>query len=124
VAEVDLERAAELREREVMYVERLEHDRRAALEVVGDAFHVCRPGEAGRAPRHSGRVRRDRDLLAFLDDANSRVAQAGRGDEALGLGLREQVVEPALLVARDDERPALPVRIEEPVGVDRGDAAR
>jgi hypothetical protein len=107
-----------------MDVQRLQHDRRSALEVVGDAFDVRCTREAGRAPRHSGRVRRDRDLLAFLDDANSRVAQAGRGDEALGLALREQVVEPARLVARDDERPALPVRIEEPVRVDRRDAAR
>jgi hypothetical protein len=109
VPELGLEASAEARERQVMEVERLDDDRRSALELLGHAFDVRRAGEAGRPPRKRLRVGRDGDLLARLDDAEGRIAQAGRADEPLGLCERKQVVEAPGLVALDEQRPALPV---------------
>jgi len=46
------------------------------------------------------------------------MAQAARLEQPLDVFFREQVVEAVRLVALDDERPAFPVLVEEPIFLD------
>ena len=124
MAELALELAAELRERRVVVLERLQDDRRAAFELRRDPFYVGRPREGGRRPREVLRVVAEPDRGAFLDDAERRVAEAAGGDAPLDLGDRQQLVEAPLLVARDEEGFPLPVLIEEALGFDGCNAAQ
>src|SRR5918995_5100491 len=118
-----LERAAEGAELGPMQMQALEHDRGAALPLGEHAIDVRRAGEAAGAPRDFRRVVADGELLVRLDEPESREAQPARRDEALDLGLREEVVVAPGLVALDNERPALPVLGEELALADRLDAA-
>ena len=113
VAELGLQRAAELSERRPVVVQRLEDDRRALGERRGDAVGVGRSGELGRPPGNVRRILRERDLRAGLDQAEAREAQAAGADQPLDVSGREQVVEATLLPPRDDERLLLPVPVEE-----------
>jgi hypothetical protein len=117
------QRAAEGAELGPVKVQPLEHNRRAALPFGEHAINVGDPGEAGGPPGDVRRVVADGELLARLDEPEAREAQPARRDEALDLGLGEEVVVASRLVARDDERPALPVLGEELGLADRLDAA-
>jgi hypothetical protein len=123
MTELGLEATAELGQRRVLQLERLEHDRRAAGELVGDPLDPRRPRERLRRPWNVLRVVGEDDLLAFLDDTEGRPAQTAVGNAALDLGDREQVEEAPLLVARDEEGLRLPVLVEEPASLDGLDAA-
>jgi len=124
VSQLALELAAKGCERRVVKLKRLEDDRRAALELGGDSLDPSRPGEGLRRPRDVLRIVAEHELLALLDDPERRISEASSGDAAFDLGDREQVVEAPLLVAWDEEGPPLPVLVEEPIGLDRLDAAR
>ncbi|MGH3063670.1 MAG: hypothetical protein ACRDMK_04965 [Gaiellaceae bacterium] len=87
------------------------------------AIDVGGPGKAGGTPRDVRRVVADGELLARLDEPEAREAQPARRDQALDLGLGEEVVVASRLVVRDDERPALPVLGEELGLAERLDAA-
>jgi hypothetical protein len=117
------ERPAEGAELGPVQVQPLEHDRRAALPFGEHAIDVEGPGEARGTPGDVCRVVADGELLARLDEPEAREAQPARRDQALDLGLGEEVVVAPRLVARDDERPALPVLGEELRLADRLDAA-
>ena len=80
-----------------------------------DPLDPGRPRERLRRPRDVLGVVGEDDLLALLDDAERRPAQAAVGDAPLDLGDREQVEEAPLLVARDEEGLRLPVLVEEPL---------
>jgi hypothetical protein len=102
-------------------VERLEHDRRAAFELLEDPVDVGRPGERRRPPAEVDGVVADLDPLALLDETEGRVADPRRADEPLDIRLREEAVEARRLAARDDERLSLPMLGEELLGRDRLD---
>jgi hypothetical protein len=70
-------------------------------------------------PRQIRRVLPDVQIRARLHEAERRVAQSSRRDEATGLDHREQVVEAPLLTARDEEGLRLPVLLQEAGGLDR-----
>jgi len=113
VAELAFELAAELGERRMVVLERLEDDRRAAFEVRRDPLGLGRARERRGRPRNVLGVVAEPDCRAFLDDAERGVAQLARSDAALDLRDRQEVVEAALLVARDEEGLSLPVLTEE-----------
>ncbi len=75
MTELSLEATAELGQRRVLQLERLEDDRRAAVELVGDPLDASRRRERLRRPRNVLRVVGEDDLLVFLDDSESRPAQ-------------------------------------------------
>jgi hypothetical protein len=54
----------------------LQHDGRAAGEKLRDLARLGRPGERIRPPRDLLRVLAERDLPAFLDDAEAGVAKS------------------------------------------------
>jgi len=112
-----------MRERGVVDVQSLQDDRRAAHELSGDALDPSGAGEGRRLPRDVLGVVAERELLAFLDEAESRIAKAAVRGAALDLFDREEVAEAPLLVARNEEGPFLPVLAEKPVGRYRLDAA-
>ena len=124
MTELALELAAELRERRMVVLERLEDDRRAAFELGATRSTSAVPENERRRPWDVLRVVAEPDRGALLDDAERRMAQAARGDAALDLGDRQQVVETALLVAWDEEGFPLPVLTEEALGFDGCNAAR
>ena len=96
-----------------VHVERLEDDRRAGLPLGEDARNVGGARER-RAPRDVVACTSPTiELAALLHQPERRVANRGRADEPLDVGLGEQVVEATRLVPRDDERPPLPVLGEE-----------
>jgi hypothetical protein len=94
-------------------VQRLQHDGGARLELAEYARDVRRPREGVRSPRQVGRVVLEGDLLARPDQPERRIANSSRADEPLDVGLGEEVVETARLVARDDERLPFPPLGEE-----------
>jgi hypothetical protein len=94
-------------------VQRLQHDGGARLELAQYARDVRRCGERVRSPRQVGRVVLEGNLLARPDETERWIANSTRADEPLDVGLREEVVEAARLVARDDERPPFPPLGEE-----------
>jgi hypothetical protein len=102
----------------VLHLERLEDDRRAALELRRDALDAGRPREGLRRPWNVLRVVGENDLLALLDDAERRPAQPALRDTPFGLCDREQVLKAPLLVARDEEGLLLPVLVEEAIRLD------
>jgi hypothetical protein len=124
VTELGLEVTAELRERWVLQLERLEDDRRAALELGRDPLDPRRARERLRRPRNVLCIVGEDDLLALLDDAKRRPAEAAVGHAALDLCTRQQVEEAPLLVTRDEEGLRLPVLVEEPLSLDGLYAAR
>jgi hypothetical protein len=107
----------------VLHLEGLEDDRRAARELRRDALDARRRRERLGRPGDVLRVVGEDDLLALLDDAESRPTQASSRDSPLYLGDREQVVEAPLLVTRDEERLLFPVLVEEAIRLDGLDAA-
>ena len=123
MAELGLELPAELRQRRMLQLEGLEDDRRAALELGRDALDAGRPREWLRRPRDVLRVVGEDDLLALLDDPESRPAQASVRDAPLDFGDREEVVKAPLLVTRDEEGLLLPIIVEEAIRLDGLDAA-
>jgi hypothetical protein len=94
-------------------VQRLQHDGGARLELAQYARDVRRSGERVRSPRQVGRVVLEGNLLARPDEAERWIANSTRADEPLDVGLREEVVEAARLVACDDERVPFPLLGEE-----------
>ena len=123
MSELGLELPAEGRQRRVLNLQGLEDDRRATLEFRRDALDARRPREWLRRPRDVLRVVGEDDLLALLDDAERRPAQATFGDAPLDLRDRKQVVEAPLLVARDEEGLLLPILVEEAIRLDGLDRA-
>lgn len=113
MAELPLELPAEVGERWVLELKRLEDDRRAALELRRDPLDLRGAGERGRRPGDVLRVVAERDLRVLLDDAERRMPEPAGRDAALDLREREQVEEASLLVARDEEGFLLPVLTEE-----------
>ena len=104
----------------MLELERLEHDRRAVLELRRDPLDLwrCRRTRGGR-PRDVLRVVAEHDLRVFLDDPERGMPQARRPVNApLDLGDRQEVEEAPLLVARDEEGLPLPVLTEEALGFD------
>jgi hypothetical protein len=75
VAELGLERAAELGQRPPVQVQALEDDRRAVLELGEDALDVGGPAEGLRAPREILRVVGDLELRAGLGQPEAREAK-------------------------------------------------
>ena len=66
-----------------MQMQALKDNRRAALPLVEHAVDVGRAGETARAPRDFCGVVANGELLARLDEPESREAQPARRDEAL-----------------------------------------
>ena len=104
-------------------MERLQDDRRPALELLRDALDPSGAGERGRRPGDIFDVIAERQLLAFLDDAEGRVPKPAARYAPLDLLDRQEVVEAPLLVTRNEEGFLLPVLVEEPLGLDGPDAA-
>jgi hypothetical protein len=123
VAELPLEIAAEARQRRVMDVQCLEHDRRAALELCGDALDLCGPGEGIRRPGDVLGVIAQGVLRSLLDDSEGGMPKPAARHAPLDLLDRKEVVEAPLLVTRNEEGFLLPVLVEEPLGFDGPDAA-
>jgi hypothetical protein len=105
-------------------LERLEDDRRAALELGRDALDARRAREGLRRPRNVLRVVGENDLLALLDDAERGPAQPTFGDTSFDLCDREQVLKTPLLVTRDEEGLLLPILAEEAIRLDGLDRTR
>jgi hypothetical protein len=124
MAELPLEIAAEARQRRMVDVQCLEDDRRAALELRGDALDLRGSGEGRRRPGDALGVVAERVLLAFLDDSEGRIPEPAARDAALDFLDRQEVVEAPLLVPRNEEGFLLPVLVEEAFGLDGPDAAR
>ena len=124
MAELGLELSAERRQRRMLHLEGLQDDRRAARELRRDTFDAGRPREWLRRPRDVLRVVGEDDLLALLDDAESRPAQASFRDAPLDFGDREEVVKAPLLVTWDEEGLLLPIIVEEAIRLDGLEAAR
>jgi hypothetical protein len=119
VAELALERAAELRERRPAQVQSLEDDRRPVLELREDALDLGRAGERFRPPRDILRVRGDLELGARLGETEARVAKPAGREQPLDILDGEEVVEEAPLGSWDDERLPLPIAVEELLGGNR-----
>jgi hypothetical protein len=124
VAELALERPAELRQRRPGEMQGLENQRRARLERIQYAADLGRAAEGNRPPGQALRVGADLELLGGLDQAEGGVAQPAGADEPLDVGDRKEVVETTLPVPRGDERLPLPVLGEELLGRDRVDRTR
>lgn len=75
VAELGLERPAELGERLPVQVQALEDDRRAALELGEDPLDVCGAREGLRPPGEVLRVVGDLELRSGLREPEAREAQ-------------------------------------------------
>ena len=122
VAEVRLEVPAVARERQPEVMQALEDDRGAVLELrAARARTSATPVNGRRPPGEVGRVARDG--RARLHEPEARRPDGGLGDQPLDVPGGEEVVEPAFLLARDDERLLLPVLREEALGLDRRDRA-
>jgi hypothetical protein len=101
----------------------LEDDRRAGFELLEHAPDVGGAGERRRPPGKVDGVVVDLELGAFLDEPESREADAARADEPLDVGEGQEVVEAALLRPRDDKRLLLPVLGEKLLRRDRVETA-
>jgi hypothetical protein len=82
-------------------METLEDDRRPSRELGEHARDLGDPGERLRAPGDVLRVVAELELCACLDQAEAGMAEAGLGDQAVGVACGEEVVEATVLVARD-----------------------
>ena len=118
MAELTLELAAEHGQRRMLELERLEDDRRAALELLCDPLDPSGSGERGGRPRNVLRVVAGEDLRILLDDPERGMPEAAGRDPPLDLGDRQEVEETTLLVARDEEGFPFPVLTEEALGLD------
>ena len=124
MAELGFERAAELRERQPVHVQRLEDDRRAVLELGEHPLDLGGARERRRPPGDIRRVGRDVELRAGLREPEARIAQTAGREKPLDVSDREEVAEAPLLGPRDDERLLLPVAVEELLGGDRVERSR
>src|SRR5262249_58244135 len=102
--------------RRVLELKRLQDDRRSALELRSNPLDVCGPRERRRRPGDVLRVVREHDLPALFDDAEPWMTEPAFRDAPLDLRERDQVDEPPLLVAPDEEGFLLPVLTEEALG--------
>jgi hypothetical protein len=106
----------------MLYLQRLEDDGRATLELRRDTLDAGRPREGLGRPRDVLGVVGEDDLLALLYDPEGRPAEPSVGYATLDLPDREQVVKAPLLVARDKEGLLLPALVEEAIRLDGLDA--
>jgi hypothetical protein len=106
----------------MLYLQRLEDDGRALLELRRDTLDAGRPREGLGRPRDVLGVVGEGDLLALLDDAEGRPAEPSFGYATLDLRDREQVAKAPLLIAGDEEGLLLPVFVEEAIRLDGLDA--
>ena len=116
VAELALDVAAEVGEWGMLELQRLEDDRRAALELPRDPFDLRAPRERRRCPRDVFRVVAEDDLRVLLDDPERGVPKPAGRNAPLDLGYRQQVEEAPLLSARHEEGFPLPELTEEALG--------
>src|SRR5262245_44509831 len=97
-------------------VESLEDDRRARL-LLGESSRKVDGARERRPPGDVPRVGPGAELAPLTNEPKGGMPDGGRAHEPLDVCFRQEVVEPPRLVARHDERAALPMLREEGVGV-------